>query len=298
MKLLLIITLILIIVFVFLVLIYNCLKYHNEKILFKDYFSIDKDEFLELHKNKDVIIFSAGPTFNEIKKYLHMFTPEFYNKYCIFAIKDTAIELDKLGIKVDAFVFNTANYKYLYSTYKFKNSDNIYKLFNNTIYNNFILDYFNKFFLYFNKYNVKKKEHDLIIDYKNNLMKCIIDNEKKCLTMKNNKINIGHVILENAIPYCILLNASNIYTLGWDNCGKGSKNNYNYFNKEKFINDNVDKPIFNTYYDFMNFENTIKFSKYLPDYLKKHYNINIYKLSDKQCVNLPLYNINKLFFKI
>lgn len=295
MKLLLIITLILIIIFIFQVLIYNCLKYHNEKILFKDYFSIDKDEFLELHKNKDVIIFSAGPTFNEIKKYLHMFTPEFYNKYCIFAIKDTAIELDKLGIKVDAFVFNTANYKYLYSTYKFKNSDKIFKIFTGIIYYNFIQDYFNKFFLYFNKYNVKKIETNVYLNFKDNSMKCIVDNKKNCLTIKNNVIKKGHIMLENAIPYSILLNPSNIYILGWDNCGKGSVNNYNYFNKEKFINDNVDKPIFNTNYDFENFENTIKFSKYLPSYLKKYYNINIYKLSDKQCVHFPLYNINKLF---
>ena len=91
------------------------------------YYIFKKDKFKNT-KYKDTIIFTSGPSLNEIKNYLHIFTPDFYNKYNIVGIKDSAIFLDNLGIKVDYFLYSHAGYKNKYNTYKFKNSKVIKKL--------------------------------------------------------------------------------------------------------------------------------------------------------------------------
>ena len=38
------------------------------------------DNMINYNFKKDIIIFSSGPTLNEIKNYLHIFTPEFYRE--------------------------------------------------------------------------------------------------------------------------------------------------------------------------------------------------------------------------
>ena len=256
----------------------------------KDQFINDKNK----NKNKDTIIFSSGPTLNEIKNYLHIFTPEFYGKYNIVSIKDSAIYLDKLGIKVDYFLYSFAGYKNEYKKYNFKNNNKIVKncglLYSENLLINFFYSLYNKIYL-----NNCKKTY-INTDFDDNiLMNCVMNDKKNCFNTKNKKskkiIKDGHIVCDQGIPLAIKLKSKNIYCLGWDICGNSvGQNDYKYFNKEKFSNN----KIFNKKNDIFKFENIREFTKYLPKYLKKYYNINIYKLSDKQCVNLPLFNINNL----
>ena len=253
-----------------------------------------RDTFKVNNINKDVIIFSAGPTLNEIKNYLHIFTPEFYKKYYIIGLKDAAIYLDKNGIKVDYFLYSHAGYKKKYDSYKFKNSKNVKKFCNLVYSNNIFINFFYKIYNFFtNKKCIKSYVN--IDNLNKNMMKCIMDDKPNCITYNKIKgkkvINDGHIILDMGIIKSIELKCKNIYCLGWDICGNHT-HHYSYFNKDKFENEN--NNIFKTKEDIFKFENIREFSKHLPGYLKKHYNVNIYKLSDKQCVYLPLYDINKL----
>lgn len=270
---------ILLIIILFLLLLYDIFK---------------KDKFKNT-KYKDTIIFTSGPSLNEIKNHLHIFTPKFYDKYNIVGIKDSAIFLDKLGIKVDYFLFSHAGYKKEYDTYKFKNSKvikNCGLLYSENSFINFFYSIYNNIFL--------KNCNKVYIntDFNNNIiMNCVTNDNKNCFDTinKNSKkiIKDGHIVCDQGIPLAIKLKSKNIYCLGWDICGNSvGQNDYNYFNKEKFTNNKIN--IFNKKKDIFKFENIREFTKYLPKYLKQYYNINIYKLSDKQCVNLPLFNINNL----
>lgn len=263
-----------------------------------------KDSFKNKIK-KDIIIFSSGPTLNEIKNYLHIFTPEFYNKFYIVGIKDSALFLDKLGVKVDYFLYSHAGYKTEYDEYIFKNSPNIikncsYLYSKNNKYLNIIFKIVNFFKMgYNNKHNIKYIDVP-VIDRSDNIMNCVVKNKKKCFNYNINKgiayYNDGHIMCDQAIPLGIELKCNNIYCLGWDLCenAKG-QNDYSYFNKnikEKFADkSNLFK---NDSYSIFNFEKIREFTKYLPKYLKEHYKINIFRLSKNQCVNLPLFDINKL----
>ena len=250
-------------------------------------------------KNKDIIIFSSGPSLNEIKNYLHIFTPEFYNKYYIVGIKDSAIFLDKLGIKVDYFIYSSAGYKHKYKTYKFKNSKNINKNFGLPYSENKFINAFYSIYNFFTTSNVNKKYINIDFD-ENIIMNCVMNNKKDCFTYKYNGIkkiiNDGHIMCDQAIPLAIELNCKNIYCLGWDICENAiGENDYSYFNKDYKENfENKENILFKKKENIFKFENIREFTKYLPKYLKNNYNINIFKLSNKQCVNLPLFNINNL----
>ncbi len=200
------ILIILLIIILFLLIIFIILKKNTDK--FKN--------------NKDIIIFSSGPTLNEIQNYLHIFTPEFYNKYYIVGIKDSAIFLDELGIKVDYFLYNYAGYKKKYKTYKFKNNKNIKKYFglpfSNNIFKNLIYNIVN-FFKGYNNITDKKIYINTDFNEDNILMNCVTNNKKDCFKYKYNKnrkiINDGHIMCDQAIPLAIELECKKIYCLGW-----------------------------------------------------------------------------------
>lgn len=272
MKLFFIITLVIIIILIILIIYKFNLNVKNKSL--ENLYDLD-------NMNKKIIIFSSGPSLNKIEKYLHIFTKEFYNNYCIIAVKSSAIYLDKLGIKVDYFVYNFYNYKPEYSNYNFVNSPNIKRILS--------INVFNINYLFF-MFNHGRYKYDYNIFLHNNIeltsFNCVNQDKYKCFDIINNKARNGHIIVENALYLAILLKSQYIYILGWDVCN----NKKNIYFKEHYKNTNIVK----NWKEFEDFEYTLTFSKYLPEYLKKHYNVNIYKLSDKQCVHLPLYDINKL----
>ena len=157
------------------------------------------------------------------------------------------------------------------------------------------------FFKIYNHNNyINKKYIDTDFD-EDIIMNCVINNKKDCFEYKYNGnkkvIKDGHIMCDQAIPLAIELECKNIYCLGWDICENAvGQNDYSYFNKkytkEKFENEN--NNLFKVKEDIFKFKNIREFTKHLPKYLKTHYNINIFKLSNNQCVNLPLFNINNL----
>ena len=131
-----------------------------------------------------------------------------------------------------------------------------------------------------------KKDHKLkkYVDYFieigriGNMMQCIEKDDENCINFQFFEDNVnsgwGHVMMELAIPLAISLKPKNIYTLGWD-----VKNSKSILIQRKISKIIVMKMLF------------LEFTKFLPDYLKKHYNINIYKTSNNQAAYLPLYKL-------
>ena len=85
--------------------------------------------------------------------------------------------------------------------------------------------------------------------------------------------------MELAIPLSILLKPEKIITIGWDI--KNSKKHWD-SKKESFTNWSHEDTILN------------EFSCYLDDYMKKHYNIKIYKINKNSAIKLPYFRINNI----
>jgi hypothetical protein len=230
---------------------------------------------------ENVLIFSAGPSLNELeylKKYL---TKEFLDNTYVICVKSAINEVYKQGIKVDCFVTNfEGSFKDIQADIVDSTNANIVCVeYPKHTSEGTHLD--------------KKCNTILNFSFKNNkrenCMQCIIDDEDKCLELKykNGKLYTkwGHTILEAAIPMAVKVRPKNIYILGWD-MNNTDKRHYTDIKKESFTNKNIT--------DWADFGNIIYFTKYLPDYLKKHYNINIYKLSNTQKIQIPYINLKNI----
>ena len=241
-------------------------------LLIKNY---NKEQFNNIHsfkqminkyklKKKNILICSSGPTLNELKHFKKKFTKEFLNDCYVISVKSSINILSKLNIKCDFLVSNfTGSIKKLnYELLKTNNKPIVIGG-----------NYYNK-----NKKHKLKDYVDYYVDIGplGNTMKAVEQNKKKCLDFryKNNNVETGwgHVMMELAIPLAVALQPENIITIGWD------IKNHNQYYKDSFKNYSHEDTI-------------LEFSKYLPSYLKKHYNIKIYKLSKNQGVFLPLYKL-------
>ena len=108
-------------------------------------------------------------------------------------------------------------------------------------------------------------------------MECIKYNKPKCLDYEFKENNIietkwGHIMFDLALPISVMLKPENIFILGWD------LNDYVHYNDKDH------------YTNWHNNSEIKEFTKLLGPYVKKHYNINMFKLSETQGIHLPLYN--------
>lgn len=237
---------------------------------------------------KNVLIFSAGPSLNELKNLKKYLTKEFLDNTYVICVKSAINEVYNQGIKVDCLVTNfVGSFKDIKEDIINASSPHIA-----------CVEFDDKTSV--GTYLENKCDYKLNLLTKNNkkvnCMECIIDDELNCLEFKskNNKLYTkwGHIMMEAAIPVAVKMKPENIYILGWD-IDKTNKNHYNEVKKEQFTNKNNSKNIRN----WRNFEDVNYFTKYLPGYLKKHYNINIYKLSNTQKIQIPYANLKLLFGK-
>lgn len=236
------------------------------------------------NSRNNVLIFSAGPSLNELKNLKKYLTKEFLDNTYVICVKSAINEVYKQGIKIDCLVTNFVG--------SFKDiQENIVDATNANI---TCVEFSDKTSVGTHLEN--KCNYRLNLLTKNNktvnCMECIINDEPNCLEfeLKNNEVYTkwGHIMMEAAIPVAVKMNPENIYILGWDN-DKTNKNHYNEVKKESFTNKNIR--------NWRNFEDINYFTKYLPGYLKKHHNINIYKLSNTQKIQIPYVNLKVLFEK-
>ena len=220
--------------------------------------------------NKDVLIFSSGPSLNYLEEYKYMFTDDFYKKYIIIVVKQAKFYFDKHNLKYDIFVHN------------FISSGKNVKIKKN-INNNYIsyCSYISKSDKILSE-NCNNKIKIITTDQQ---MDCISNNNKNCLEFKYNKeIGIGHIMLELAIPAALKYKPNNIYILGWDICPNKKYKHFELFttHTKPFKNNGAQN------------KDAVIHLRQLYIYLLKHYNIKTYKLNYDSCVSLPYYSIKKL----
>jgi len=222
-------------------------------------------------KKKNILICSAGPSLNQLYYLKDTIPQSFWENTYVIAVKSTVNKLVDLNINIDFIVTNL--------------NGNIAKIdfekLDKSLNNGSIL--ICGMGGGGNKILKSKCEYKLEVDWQFNIMDCVIKNKKNCLDffVKNNKLyhKWGHTMMELAIPIAVYLKPKNIFTIGWDiNILNDDKINQKiHYNTENFINWASD-------YDIINF------TKYLPSYLKKNYNINIYKLYNQSAVKLPYFS--------
>lgn len=251
-----IIKLILIILLILLLIIKNT-KLQKETFFSKN-LNFRYDDFEKKIKSfaqkKNILIFTSGPT---LKKFKKQDIPEYiWSDSYVIAVKSSINYLNSINIKPNILVSNFWG-SYGNTNKKLLKSDIVkVAIMNQSVSEN------NKF-----KYSF---DHYVDINSKRNIMKDIIDNKINSLKFKNinNKTytGLGHIMMELAIPICVMLNPENIITIGWD-LGGG------YWDDKNKIESFEDWSQWNSN------EKILNFTKYLPSYLKKHHNINIYKIS-------------------
>jgi len=214
-----------------------------------------------LEKKTNVFIFSAGPSLNELNNIINKIPNEIIKDSYVIAVKGSINKLYELNIKCDFVVLNyIGNSSVINLDLKPK------ELAPPKIIGLDVGDM---------KKLRKKTDYMITINWKKNWMSDIVNNKISKINFyeKDNKTytNWGHVMTELALPLAMELKPKNIYTLGWDNCD-------NKHFSDKFMNWGI--------------EGVVEFSEYLPLFLKKNYDINIYKLSNTQCVNLEYKSFN------
>jgi hypothetical protein len=237
--------------------------------------TVDKLIFIEnMFKGEECFIIAPGPSYNELTEEQKI---NIFNNYFTIAVKYIIDEFIKYNISPFIYAFSSCKDKKI----------NIY---NTTI----IYSYFSK---KNNKFNIN---HDLLFLFKNNnkfhngTFNEFTKN-KDPLNIKNNieidKDNInyhtrfGHIMYEIAIPICVHLGFSNIYTIGWD-CSY-------YYNQ--YYNGNNNKITKKSLLHVFNMEKaSIENSYFMHKVMKEKYNINIYKSSNSSLVKLPIIDINDI----
>lgn len=268
------------IIFIILIIIILFLKHRNTE-LYQNYKHPFFNDIKNFPRRKNVLILSAGPSLNEIDDIKKHFTKEFLKNTYIICIKSAINKARDIKLPVDFIVtngdgnYNKINLKHL----KKKNRDQTKLL---------CIEYYKGCI---ESYKKLCKECDYIFKIQNrnefNIMECIDKNRKDCIgfDVKNNDFYArwGHIMMELAIPLSIMLKPENIITLGWDyKYTKNSNNTYWNDSVEKFTNYSTNKNVI------------LNFTGNLSNYLKKNYNINIYKLSKYSGVKIPYLNLSKV----
>jgi len=233
------------------------------------------------NRKKNILICSAGPSFNELPTILSKYKNDFLRDCYIIAVKSTINKLNTYNIcpdilcindfsnikKIDNSIVEKCKLKKTKIFYSADKSMSSYYLNNKTNINKNI-----DFIVYF------KDLHNILFNKTNwNSMECIKYNKPDCINYEFKEGNIietrwGHIMFELALPISIMLKPKNIFILGWD------------LNDDTHYNDKEH------YTDWHNNNEIKEFTKLLGPYVKKNYNINIYKLSETQGIHLPLYN--------
>jgi hypothetical protein len=216
-----------------------------------------------LPRKKNILIFTSGPT---LKKFKKKDIPDYiWEDSYVIAVKSSINFINSINIKPDILVSN------FYGSYANMNK----KLLKTDIVKVAIM---NKSVAENDKFKYSF-DHYVDINPKRNIMEDIIDNKVNSLKFSNinNKTytSLGHIMMELAIPICVMLNPENIITIGWD-LGEG------YWDEKNKIES------FEDWSKWSNNEKILNFTKYLPSYLKKHHNINIYKISP---ISLPYLDV-------
>ena len=255
------------VIFIFFIIIILFLKYRNTE-LYKNYHKSFFNDINSMPKKRNILILSAGPSLNEIYVIKKYFTKEFLKNTYVICIKSAINKAKELNIPVDFMVTNGIG-----QFYKIKKK-NISK--NTRV---ICLKDHNK------SHSVK---NDFFCDYRINLkhinsMECVINDEDNCIKFYEEDnmpmTHWGHVMMELALPLALMLKPKNIFTLGWDITYK-NLNQHNYFE---------------TFVDYQKGDTIKYFSSHLSKYLKKHYKVNIFKLSKYSGVKIPYFNLNKHF---
>lgn len=226
------------------------------------YFNKFKNMINSLEKKTNVFIFSSGPSLNELNNIINKIPNEIINDSYIIAVKGSINKLYELNIKCDFLVLN----------YIGNSSDINLDLKPKELASPKIIG------VDFGGMEKLREKTDYMITLDGgNWMSDIVNNKISKINFyeKDNKIytHWGHTMTEVALPLAMELQPKNIYILGWDYC-----RDYKYFS-DPFI-------------DWHSKDVIVDFTKYLPTFLKKNYDINIYKLSNTQCVNLEYKSFN------
>jgi hypothetical protein len=263
--------------------------------------TVDKLLFIEnMFKGEDCFIVAPGPSYQELTEEQKN---NIFNNYFTIAVKYIINEFIKSNLypfiyaysdnneKVYDNIFNNVCiYSILCKFIKIKN-----KATNKLIKLNKSLQFDDKYDILFvnNVFNInnsiKKNSHWTFNEFVNgndptNIYNNILSDKDK------NELGFyyyptGHIMYEIAIPICVHLGFSNIYTIGWD-CNY-TKQSYYYAPKRNVkILDRVkcnSCVIENTYF--------------MHKVMKEKYNINIYKTSNDSLVKLPIIDINEIFNK-
>ena len=224
-------------------------------------FSNNIDKFV--NKKKYVLIFSGGPSLRNFKK--SDIPKKVWDNCHIISVKNAINFLHDKGIKSN---FLLTNFGGAWGRINHK------KIHKDTITIGLNI---------FNKINLDNIDHMINLNWNKNSMKLVKENKKGLeFTIKDNTMttNWGHIMMELAIPLSIYLKPKKIITIGWD-----VKNQKKYWDtaKELFSSWSHEDTIIN------------EFSCYLHDYMKKHYNIEIFKINKDSGIRIPLFDKNKHF---
>jgi hypothetical protein len=260
--------------------------------------TVDKLLFIEnMFKGEDCFIVAPGPSYQELTEEQKN---NIFNNYFTIAVKYIIDEFIKSDItpfiyafsdinkKKDYIIDTTCIYSILSKIIKVNNksiriklnnmkqsNDNYDLLFvNNNFYSknlsSNILTLLNETYIEFEKNNDPLNIHNNILKYK-------INNNTGFYFTK-----IGHIMYEIAIPICVHLGFSNIYTIGWD-CNY-TQQTYYYATKSNIKTTNrikCNSAVINNSY-------------FMHKVMKEKYNINIYKSSNSSLVKLPIIDINDI----
>lgn len=226
-------------------------------------------------KDLPVIIVSSGPSsdidFEKLK--------EIQNYYIIMSVKYIRDKLLDNGIKIDFTLTSDFGFKF--------NNVNINE--EETISLHICRDKINfKKDIYFRSKQINGKQ----LHHKYNFQKIIKDDSIEMLIIKDDRIlndyvefPLVHIMLETAVPMCVFMGITNIYTIGWD----GPKDN-----KVTYFDENLSFQ-----YDIDKIKDKLEFS-YIKVISKKfkEYGVNIYKCSEESPIELQFKNIFKLYENI
>lgn len=214
-------------------------------------------------KKKYVLIFTGGPTLKEFKK--DNLPDYIWDNSYVIAVKNAVNHLHDIDVKPDFLVTNFIGAAERIDFEKIPDSS------------------INIGLNYGSLPKLKQKMHYTVnLVNSSNAMK-MVKEDVKGIEFKNidNVLysNWGHVMMELAIPLSIYLNPKTLITIGWD--VKNQKSHWD-SRKETFTNWHEEDTILND------------FSCYLHKYMKKHYNIKIYKINKNSAIKLPYFRINNI----
>jgi len=220
-------------------------------------------------KKEYVLLCLPGPSILNLKD-KKKFSKKFIDKCTIIAIKNSINYIKELDLPVD---FLLTNHQGGYNKINFNHLKGVNKPIN----------------ICHTYGNPKYSQWDFIINFKGkekyDSFDCVDNNLDDCLNFKeeNNELNVPNqhgstTILELGIPVSLLLKPKKIIIIGWDLDIK----QMGYYNRTTIPNVLLD--------DQKWINKIIKNTSNLKNYIKHHYNIDIYKVSPIQKINFPIFN--------